>query len=94
MPTPAPLSVGIISGVTLLIPLVFCRISISLLPRVTLNAKSSTTLFVLPSTTINFGGILNPLPKEVIPIDSTEARESILIVCGNKTLGFKVLSEG
>ena len=58
-----------INGVTLLMPLVFCKISISLLPRVTLNAKSFTTLFVLPSITISFGGILNPLPKEVIPTD-------------------------
>ena len=49
-------------------------------------------LLCLPSTTISFGGILNPLPK-VIPTDSIEAQESILIVCGIN-LGFKVLSEG
>ena len=94
IPTPAPLSVGIIVGVTALIPFVFSRISTFDFPTVTLRSTLGTILLVLPSRTISFGGIENPRPKEVMPIESNDARELIFITCGKITVGVKVLSDG
>ena len=82
------------TGVTLVIPLVFWRISTFDSPGVTLKSTSGTTLPVFPSRTTNFGDTKNPLPNDVIPIDSKDARESILITWGKRTLGFRVLSDG
>ena len=94
IPTPAPLSVGMIVGVTLLIPLVFLRISTLDFPGVTLKSTSEITFLVLPSTTTNLGDTINPLLKDVIPTDSKDAREFIFITCGKIIVGSKVLSEG
>ena len=94
IPTPAPLSVGMMVGVTLLIPFVFWRISTSDTPGVTLKSTSGTTFPVTPSITTNLGATMNPLPKDTIPIESNEARDSIFITCGKRTVGSKVLSDG
>ena len=76
------------------IPSVFWRISMLDSPGVTFKSTLGTTLLVFPSRTTNFGDTKNPLPNDVIPIDSKDARESILITWGKRTLGLRVLSEG
>ena len=81
-------------GVTAFIPFVFSRISTFDFPTVTFRSTSGTILLVLPSRTISFGGIENPRPNEVIPIESNDARELIFMTCGKITVGVKVLSDG
>ena len=94
IPTPAPLCVGMIVGVTLFIPLVFFRISTLNSPRVTFKLTSVTSLPVLPSNTISLGGTENPLPNDVMPTISNDAKESILIIWGRRILGLSVGSDG
>ena len=49
---------------------------------------------VIPSKTSNLGAVVYPLPTELIPIDLIDARFSIVIICGNPTVGLNVGSDG
>ena len=49
---------------------------------------------VLPSRIISLGATRYPRPAEVIPIDLNDANESISTTCGNKQLGWRVVSDG
>ena len=94
IPTPAPLWVGINVGSTLLIPLVFFRISTVGDPGVTFRSTSETSFSVLPSRTTSFGGIENPFPKDVTPIESKTAKGSTFTICGYIKDGDNVGSDG
>ena len=77
IPTPFEFWMGIIFGIVLLIPFVFLRIVTLPSPSLYLRSTSGTMVFVAPSKRISFGATEYPLPKEVTPIWSRVANESI-----------------
>ena len=74
--------------------MVFFRISTVGDPSVTFRSTSETSFSVLPSRTTNFGGIENPFPKDVTPIESKTAKGSIFTICGYIKDGDRVGSDG
>ena len=85
---------GKIVGVVLYRLFVFLRISTFRLSPSNLKSRSLTSFLVLPSITIKAGGVLYPLPTEVIPIVSSPVNGSRVKICGKRALGLNVLSVG
>ena len=94
IPTPLLFSIGIIVGVELLIPLVFCNIVTVLSETEYLKSKSEIISPVFPSNANNSGDDVYPLAIDETVIESTTAEESTFITWGSDALGFNVLSEG
>ena len=78
--TPLLFSTGIIVGVELLIPLVFCRIVTVLSLIEYLKSKSVIIFPVFPSNASNFGLEVYPLAIEETSIVSITTDESTLII--------------
>jgi len=94
IPTPLEFPVGIISGVTGFIPVVFFKIVTLESPKVYCNFISLSCLPVSPSNTNNVGATAYPFPTEAIPIEPIDAKEFICITWGNATVGLNVVSDG
>ena len=94
IPTPLELPVGIIIGLTGLIPVVLLRILTWESPNVYCKSISLTCFLVSPSNNNKVGATAYPFPTEAIPIDPIDAKDFICITCGNATVGLKVVSDG